>query len=97
MCTIFHRAITKVHVMIHVHAFKRKTIVRNFAIVVVIVGIDSVDAVARHNAIQNNVHAIWRYVNVIQIYVHHAVLINLMWRKLHVKMLVCNVAYTNIY
>lgn len=83
--------------MIHVHASKRKIIVRNSVIVAVIVGIDSVGAVARHNAIQSNVHAIWRYVNVIQIYVHHAVLINLMWQKLHVKMLAFNVAYTNIY
>lgn len=97
MCTIFHHAITRVHVMIHVHAFKRKIIVRNFVIVAVIAAIGSVDAVARHNAIQNNVHAIWLCVNVIQICVHHAVQINLMYRKLHVKMLVFNVAYTSIY
>lgn len=96
MCTISRRAITRARAMIRVRAFKRKIIVRNFAIAAVIAGIGFVDAVARPNAIRSSARAIWLYVNVIQTYAPHAVLINSMWPKSPVKMSVFSVACTSI-
>lgn len=76
MCTIFHRVIIKGPVMIRVHAFKRKTFVRNSVIVAAIVRIDFQVVGARHNVTQSNVHAIWLCANVIQISVKRVVRIN---------------------
>lgn len=58
MFLITLRVITVVSVDHHVHALKVPIIVKSIAIVPVIVQIDSLVVVAKHNVIQNNVRAI---------------------------------------
>ena len=77
MYTILVHAIMMDRVIKHVHVSNHKISVRNSVIAAVIVRIVFQAVVVRHNVTQNNVHVIWLFVNVIQIYVISVVQINL--------------------
>lgn len=92
MFTIFPPAIIQINLAtIRVRAFKRRISAKNSVNAAANVRIDFPVVDVKLNVTQNNVRAIWRYENVIQIYVKLVVLINFILRKYRVKMLAFNV------